>query len=309
MLVAKEGGLGAQDGGTPARSLWLDVGAPDLSIDVLGQARTSVAAVEVHEVVFHRESRSDRPTPIALFDLSLTGRGGDPVGHFPDVGRQPQRPLGELLFLPPRTRFRSHWRRGRQRTLWVVPSDTAAWLNREWPAEVLDHALDIRSIELRQAMLRLARELEHPGFAAALMIEALCVEVLVLVQRHLWAPTGPGEVLAGPGHAALGRAELRIVEDLIDAAGPSPSLAELARACGVSERHFSRLFRLATGQSPARFASDRRLDRARDRLAASRASIKQIAWEAGFESAAAFSSAFRRKSGQSPKAFRQAFRA
>jgi AraC family transcriptional regulator len=77
----------------------------------------------------------------------------------------------------------------------------------------------------------------------------------------------------------------------------------------VSERHFSRLFRIATGESPARFAQGRRLDRAQDRLVHSRLPVKQIAWEAGFESAAAFSAAFRRRTGQSPRAFRQVVRA
>jgi AraC family transcriptional regulator len=45
--------------------------------------------------------------------------------------------------------------------------------------------------------------------------------------------------------------------------------------------------------------------RARARLADARAPIKQIAWECGFETPAAFSAAFRRATGYRPREYRQ----
>jgi AraC family transcriptional regulator len=291
----------AQICGTGGSSLWQGHADNGIAVRVIGQAQTSCAAVELHDAVFQAASETVGCAATALFDLSLSGRCGDPVGHFPDRPGQPQRPLGDLLFLPPRTRFHSRWRTGTQRTLWVVPTRTDDWADVDWSDRALDEALDMHNNELRQAMLRIARELVQPGFASALLLDALCVEVLVLLQRHLRGATG--EAMPGPG--ALGQGQLRRIEQLVDCPGPLPSLAALAEACGISERHFSRLFRMATGQSAARFIHDRRMARARDRLAYAPAPVKQIAWEAGFESAAAFSAAFRRHSGQSPRQFRQ----
>ena len=288
--------------GIPVDSLWADAKIKGISVAVIGQARTAAAAVELHDVVFHADAESDQLTANALFDLSLARRGGDPTGHYPDF-HPSQRRLGELLFIPPRTRFYGRWQRCTQRTLWVVPTDGARWADRDWSADLLAEALDIRSGELRGAMLRLANELANPGFASELMIEAISTEVLVLLQRHLLGPKGDGPAQRG---GVLDRGQLRRIEDLADNPGPSPGIADLASACGISERHFSRLFRLATGRSAAQFVAERRIERARDRLAGSRAPIKQIAWEAGFESPAAFATAFRRATGQSPRAFRQA---
>ena len=292
----------AQISGTGVRSLWHDPSGQGIAVEVIGQVRTTAATVELHDVVFHADAESDRPSRHALFDLSLTGRAGEPVGRFPELSCSPQR-IGELLFIPPRTRFHGRWHRGSQRTLWVVPHDDAEWIGRDWRSVSLEDVLDIHNTELRQAMLRLARELAQPGFAAGLMIEALCVEVLVLLQRHLTARP------AALDARALGPAQLRRIEQLIDRAGPVPALADLARACNVSERHFTRLFRMATGQSAARFIHGRRMERARDRLLHSRLPVKQIAWEAGFDSPAAFATAFRRRTGHSPRVFRQMARA
>jgi len=300
----------AQDCGGPRetgsiQSLWRGADRNGISVSVIGQARTAEAAIELHDVVFHADAESDQRTDTALFDLSLSRRGGEPVGHYPDFPQQPQRRIGDLLFIPPQTRFRGRWRRCTQRTLWLIPHDTERWLEREWPADVLQGALDIRSGELRGAMLRLAGELARPGFAADLMLEALSTQVLILLQRHLQVGPARGSAGADEAAGALSPRQLRRIEDICDAPGPVPTLAELARDCGISERHFSRLFRLATGHSAARFVLERRMERARDRLGGSRAPIKQIAWEAGFESPAAFATAFRRATGQSPRAFRQ----
>ena len=285
----------------PADSLWADAKIKGISVAVIGQARTAAAAVELHDVVFHADAESDQLTANALFDLSLTRRGGDPRGHYPDF-HPSQRRLGELLFIPPRTRFYGRWQRCTQRTLWVVPTDGARWADRDWSADLLAEALDIRSGELRGAMLRLANELANPGFASELMIEAISTEVLVLLQRHLLGLKGDG---LAERASVLDRGQLRRIEDLVDNPGPPPGIADLAEACGISERHFSRLFRLATGCSAAQFVAERRIERARDRLARSKLPVKQIAWEVGFESAAAFSAAFRRKTGQSPRQFRR----
>jgi AraC family transcriptional regulator len=99
---------------------------------------------------------------------------------------------------------------------------------------------------------------------------------------------------------------MRLVQDRIEQPGALPAVAELAEACGISTRHFFRMFRETTGTTLSSFAAERRLARAKALLASHRASVKQIAWQCGFETAAAFSAAFRRATGVTPKEYRRA---
>lgn len=80
----------------------------------------------------------------------------------------------------------------------------------------------------------------------------------------------------------------------------------MAAACGVSTRHFYRQFRLATGRTLTSYVTDRKIEFAKLRLRQARTAIKIVAWECGFDSAAAFSAAFRRATGGvTPSQFRE----
>jgi AraC family transcriptional regulator len=56
----------------------------------------------------------------------------------------------------------------------------------------------------------------------------------------------------------------------------------------------------------ADYAAARRVARARALLASARPPIKEIAWRCGFDTAAAFSAAFRRDVGVTPSEYRRA---
>ena len=82
---------------------------------------------------------------------------------------------------------------------------------------------------------------------------------------------------------------------LIDTA-PQGSLknADLAKRCGLSVDHFIRLFKEATGQSPARYRLELRLTNAARLLTNTPKSIEQIADETGFADRFHFSKAFKK---------------
>nr|MBA2402210.1 helix-turn-helix domain-containing protein [Bradyrhizobium sp.] len=80
--------------------------------------------------------------------------------------------------------------------------------------------------------------------------------------------------------------------------------ASLASRCGLSERTFYRRFVAATGQTPAQFVQNARLERART-LLATNLSLKVIATRSGMGSATRLSLAFERKFGLSPSTFRK----
>ncbi len=77
----------------------------------------------------------------------------------------------------------------------------------------------------------------------------------------------------------------------------------LAKHAGQSPRSFHRAFRAATGQTPARFIGELRLERARA-LLPHRTNLKELADEVGFGNAVRLSRAFERRFGIPPSVFR-----
>lgn len=93
---------------------------------------------------------------------------------------------------------------------------------------------------------------------------------------------------------------------LIEAALPrSVPLGELAAALHLSPYHLQRVFKRQTGQSPSDYTIGRKLDNAQQQLAASTASITEIAHVCGFSSAAYFAACFQKHLGMSPTQFRE----
>ena len=95
------------------------------------------------------------------------------------------------------------------------------------------------------------------------------------------------------------------IEDRVEQPGKPPSVAELAAECGLSTRHFFRQFKIATGQTLTRYVADRKISRAKQLLRQASPAIKVIAWDCGFDSPAAFSAAFRKATGLTPRQFRE----
>jgi len=77
-------------------------------------------------------------------------------------------------------------------------------------------------------------------------------------------------------------------------------LEALARGVSLSKFHFLRQFKRVTGQTPMLALRMRRLREARDLLATSNLSVKEVAYAVGYTSPIAFSAAFKREFGRSP---------
>lgn len=92
---------------------------------------------------------------------------------------------------------------------------------------------------------------------------------------------------------------------LLDAdAGPTPSVAALARRTGLSRTHFSRRFHAEFGLSPRDWRAQRLAERAVERLLATPVPVQELAAELGFADGFAFSRFVRRTTGLSPTALR-----
>ncbi|WP_238858261.1 GlxA family transcriptional regulator [Faunimonas pinastri] len=82
------------------------------------------------------------------------------------------------------------------------------------------------------------------------------------------------------------------------------SVTVVAQRIGLSPRQLERLFKLHLATSPGEFYVTLRLDRARELLRLSELSVTDIGLACGFQSAAHFSAAYRRRFGHSPRAER-----
>jgi len=106
-------------------------------------------------------------------------------------------------------------------------------------------------------------------------------------------------------------AHLRAARDLIDRAYAEPlDLDRLARRAGCSRYHFLRAFAETYGQTPGRYLTYRRIERAKDLLRTANLTVTEICLLVGFSSLGSFSSRFSAIVGLSPSAYRaQAVRA
>jgi AraC family transcriptional regulator len=110
----------------------------------------------------------------------------------------------------------------------------------------------------------------------------------------------------GTRQPSLPDQKLKRVMDLIETRfAEKIGLSELAAEACLSQFHFSRLFRSATGSSPHRYVTERRIQDAKTKLAEGRLSLAEIAFEAGFASQASFHRAFRKYTGLTPGQFRR----
>jgi AraC family transcriptional regulator len=108
------------------------------------------------------------------------------------------------------------------------------------------------------------------------------------------------------GRNALPAFKLKRVIQLMEQHLAEPfNLGDLARAIGLSEYHFSRLFKRATGRSPSQYFIHLRMTRARQLLIETERSIIDIGLEVGYGSASHFSQVFRREVGVAPSHYRK----
>ena len=100
--------------------------------------------------------------------------------------------------------------------------------------------------------------------------------------------------------------QLRTAIDYIhDHIGGALELGAISRATGLSQFHFARLFKTATGLTPFQFVTRTRMKRAKELLGQTRLPVFEIADRVGYQKPSHFSARFRSVWGCSPDAFRK----
>ena len=103
--------------------------------------------------------------------------------------------------------------------------------------------------------------------------------------------------------------QLRRARDHIDRHYRSSlDLNELAAVAGVSKFHFARCFTATYGETPIRYLTRRRIERAQDLLRSANLTVTEVCMAVGFSSLGSFSSRFAQLVGETPTGYRDRWR-
>ncbi len=144
------------------------------------------------------------------------------------------------------------------------------------------------------------------GFETAL---AIARELVLFLRR----PGGQSQFSAGANLQSRGQSRLQLlVAAILDdpggqISGQGRTVPDLARAVGMSERNFTRVFRAEAGLTPARFVEEARLTRAKGLLETSNDPLDRIAERAGYGASDGLYRAFQKELNVSPGAYRTRF--
>ena len=160
---------------------------------------------------------------------------------------------------------------------------------------------DTSSWRLRSLLKLNETESERPGPGSEFLVTRLLEVILVEILRQE-ALKGDGEhtgLLAGLSDSVTARALSAMHGDV----ARDWTVASLARLCGVSRSTFAAHFRKVVGIGPIDYLLRWRMTLAKDELRRGTRSIGQIALAIGFQSSSAFSTAFTKAMGYSPRQF------
>lgn len=151
--------------------------------------------------------------------------------------------------------------------------------------------------ELAAVVGPLVTEVERPRCGGKAVFHRLCEIVVIRLLRHAME-SGAADfgVLAGLSHPRLARALVAVHERPHE----KWNLETLAEEAGMSRTQFAITFKDVVGMTPGVYLSNWRLTIARTELEAG-GQVSKVARMCGFSSAAAFSRAFSRRFGYTPK--------
>lgn len=163
----------------------------------------------------------------------------------------------------------------------------------------------VRDPVARDLLLSMRPALANPNEVPELFID----HVALALSIHLAGKYGNVAQLPHQWGGGLAPWQERRAKDLIDAQlDRGPTLDELAQACGLSKRHFTRAFHQSIGMAPHRWLQRRRIDKAKQMLGKPAGSLSAIAQECGFADQSHFTKVFARMVGVTPREWRRVTR-
>jgi AraC family transcriptional regulator len=240
--------------------------------------------------------------------IGLIGRGGHPVESQHRLEGQVQHYYckpGEMLFVPAGMRYASNWQQAGEFSLLGFSSRFFEQVVRESVhvkrVELIPH-IGINDLLVQQVGLALKADVEAQHPTGRMFGEALATGLVIhlLRQYSVWRPQ-----LASDDKGRLSESQLQRVFDYIhNHLDQDVALEDIANVLSLSQYHFCRLFKQATGVAPYQYLTQRRIERAKQLLLTTNLTITEIAFAVGLSNHSSFTRLFRQYVGVSPKLFR-----
>jgi AraC family transcriptional regulator len=138
--------------------------------------------------------------------------------------------------------------------------------------------------------------------SSRLFVRGIGQAIAVHLARNYTALT---EAAHGEASSLPGFKLRRVTDWMAEHLAEEFSLPRLAEQAGISEFHFNRLFKRATGMPPSQYQIKLRLDAARRLLRETKKSVITIANEVGYSNPSHFAQLFRKETGLSPSDYRR----
>lgn len=240
-----------------------------------------------------------------MIEMSLPPDAADGIAAFPDVDPERFRFMGSLFVRPADVYVHARSIGGRIRVvrLAVDPDAGGAADALALDGQSLADGLDLREAAPRSLLSRIRTELMHPQRDSDQLVRAYADALLIETARVLATRRNRSRDTARLAGWQFAKVVARIERE-----GAPATTAELADLCGLSPRHFSRLYRALTGETVSQSLDRARTRRAMALLRDETLSVKTVASRLGFAQDGAFSTAFRRSTGLSPRQWRQRWR-
>lgn len=161
----------------------------------------------------------------------------------------------------------------------------------------------VRDPQLEQTLMLLRAELHKGGgWVGRLYIESLANVLAVNLLRG-YSTTGRSVAVYEGGLSDFKM--LQISQYIHAHLDQEIKLADLANVAGISQFHFSRLFKQSMGISPHQYLIQQRVERAKQLLKSSKLAIAEIALQCGFNSQSHLGKSFREATGMTPNDYRK----
>ena len=131
-------------------------------------------------------------------------------------------------------------------------------------------------------------------------------QIVLAICAHVVQKYGQSRIASGRTCNQLAPWQLRIAKKMLSGEmNATPNLTEVANACRISTRHFTRSFIETVGPSPHQWSVLARLERAKTILEDHTASLAETAVSCGFSDQSHFTRVFTREFGTSPARWRR----
>ncbi len=134
-------------------------------------------------------------------------------------------------------------------------------------------------------------------------LAAICAKALLVEPRRSQSPYFIFDYQKSHTDTTIKKAQSFMEKKFTD----TISVEELASDLGISQRHFVRRFKSATGDSPLLYLQRIRIEAAKEKLEKTMQSIDEITQQVGYEDTNSFRKLFKKNTGLSPKEYRNRF--